>query len=371
MGLYADCIRSRHAIPSAARAESFTRAAPMTWRPSVSQTLALLLGAVISTRCGGSPVITSPTVVNAAPSANTTPTPPAPASTAPTVVNIKVGVLGNAAASVAPGDSLQLWAQATYSDDTTADVTNAAAWQSSDPALATVSHEGVLKAGMTEGTVEARASVGQISGGVRTDIRRRGCQASTLSPGDLIFNAFSTNYQNVAVTTPSSDCRWTASSDADWLRFYVGDRARYDPGRSGSGTYTLALLANNLLDGRTGRITVAFTDGARLVQTVRQEGSAVCSYVVLPPDEVTFTTREGGLGAFTVIATPSTCRWTATSSYPDSYLKITAGSPGMGPGRVNFAAYPTFNTYGYDITITVSGLSGISPPAYFRVHLRP
>ena len=67
-------------------------------------------------------------------------------STHSAVVTLRVGVAGNVAPTIAPGERLQLWAAATYADGASGDVTNAALWQSSNPAVATVSREGLLSA---------------------------------------------------------------------------------------------------------------------------------------------------------------------------------------------------------------------------------
>ena len=60
----------------------------------------------------------------------------------PTVATVTVGVAGSAAPSLAPGAHLQLWAIANYADQSSADVTNTATWQSSTPSIATVSRDG-------------------------------------------------------------------------------------------------------------------------------------------------------------------------------------------------------------------------------------
>lgn len=84
---------------------------------------------VFSVGCGGS---SSPT-----------PTPASPSPSAPTVASVAVT---GPAALTAVGQTSQLTATATMSDSTTQNVTNAAAWQSSNQAVMTVSGVGLVTA---------------------------------------------------------------------------------------------------------------------------------------------------------------------------------------------------------------------------------
>ena len=70
----------------------------------------------------------------------------APGPAPVTVADVRVGTAGNASPSLSPGQTLQLFAQATSSDGTSADVTNLAVWQSSNPVVATVSPTGLVTA---------------------------------------------------------------------------------------------------------------------------------------------------------------------------------------------------------------------------------
>src|SRR3982751_6148773 len=82
------------------------------WPTAAAMTCALLLAV---SGCGGSsPAPTQPT------------TPAAPTPTPGSVTEVRVGTAGNAATVVAPGVTLQLFAQAVNSDGTVIDVTNVA-----------------------------------------------------------------------------------------------------------------------------------------------------------------------------------------------------------------------------------------------------
>src|SRR4051812_26647738 len=129
------------------------------WPTAAAMTCALLLAV---SGCGGS----SP-----APTQPTTPAAPTPAPV--TVTEVRVGTAGNAATVVAPGVTLQLFAQAVNSDGTVIDVTNVALWQSSNPIVATVSAGGLLTAA-AEGALDVSASYSNKSGSLHADVTTGG-----------------------------------------------------------------------------------------------------------------------------------------------------------------------------------------------------
>jgi Bacterial Ig-like domain (group 2) len=296
----------------------------------------------------------------------TLPTSPSPDS-APNAISVAVGVAANAPPTLAPGEHLQLWAVATYSDHSTKDVTNTATWQSSNPSVATISRDGVLTAAV-EGSVDVFAAVGHATGSLNATIRRLGCGASTLSPSTLTFNAFDHSAQ-LQVRTPQADCRWVAKSDADWIRFDGRDRTTFDPGQSGVGAFSYAVLANNYPDLRTGHVIVSFTDGSQLLHSVTQEQPVSCSYVVTPDDA--YFSAAGGAGAFEVTTTPSDCRWTATANYDFYGIHLTSSSTGIGAAHVTYAVtQPLYGgAYARDGSIVIAGLSGVNPAAVHKIHI--
>ena len=303
-------------------------------------------------------------------SESSTPTaasPTAAPEAAARVASVTVGVAGDAAPALAPGGRLQLWAVAHYADLSSADVTNTATWQSSNPSIATVSRDGVLTAA-TEGAVDVVAAVGSVSGSLHATIARAGCDSSTVSPTVLTFNAFG-HFAEVKITTPRPDCRWTAASDADWLRFNNGNRTIFDPGQSGSGTMAYEVLANNFPDARTSHVTISFTDGSQLLHAVAQERPVSCSYVVAPDDA--YFRAAGGVGSFDVTATPSECRWTATTAYDFFGVRLTSSQSGAGSAHVTYVVTPTFGTFQKEATIQVAGLSGANPPGVHKIHIAP
>jgi hypothetical protein len=282
-------------------------------------------------------------------------------SVAVTVTSVQVGAAGNASTMLPPGQTLQLWALAKYSDGTASDVTNLSVWQSSNPVVATVSSEGTLRTA-AEGEVDVFAMYQKVQGGLHAVVRKPGCEATTLSPSSLTFNAFGHYSSWITVTTPLSDCYWTAQSDASWLKF------KFDPGRSGSGDFTYEVHENNYPNPRTAHIVVSVTGGTHLTHTVYQEQPLSCSYVVTPT-QGSFT-ANGGSGFFDVITTPANCSWTATSEYGLSYgVQLTGATNGTGSGRVTYSVASSFRTYPVDNPIQVAGLSGTNPPATYTVHI--
>src|SRR5574338_296022 len=139
-------------------------------------------------------------------------TPSSPAAPA-TVTEIRIGVAGNAPSLIEPGRTAQLYAQALMSDGTTQDVTNTSAWQTSNPAVATVSPAGLVTT-YTEGEVTIAATFGK-TGSLALQVKKE-C-VYTLSPASLETDAFGRTVK-VNVTSSLSSCSWTARSDVSWIK---------------------------------------------------------------------------------------------------------------------------------------------------------
>jgi hypothetical protein len=287
----------------------------------------------------------------------------APSAAPNAFTSMKVGTAGNVTTALLPGETRQLWAVASTTDGATTDVTNVAIWQSSNPAIATVSADGVVKAAV-EGTVSVSATYQKVSGSLEVGIEKAKpappitC-AATLDKPRLVFNAFGGS-TSVQVTLTKSDCRWTLAAPVPWLRLNT------TPFVSGTGTFGYEVLDNNTPSPRSAQITIQVADGPATVHEVTQEKPVGCSYVVAP-EKANFTSA-GGAGSFDVIATPADCQWTL--SYYDFYpVRVTNGLSGTGRKTVTYTVAPY--TEGYDRTapITVSGLSGANPPGVHTVSL--
>jgi Bacterial Ig-like domain (group 2)/Putative binding domain, N-terminal len=315
-----------------------------TWKAPSGRMLCAL-AAILAARCGSAPSPTNP-------------------SSRITVTTVTVGIAGNATPTIAPETKLQLWAVAAYSDGTSSDVTNTAQWKSSNPAIATISRDGLASA-TTEGAVDITATVESVAGSLHIVIRRAGCEAASLSPAVLIYNAFGSS-ANVTITTPQSDCRWTAKSDVNWVKFN-NDLTIYDPGRSGSGTFSYTVMPNNFPTARSGHIIVAFGDAIELVHSVSQEPPVSCSYVATPA-KGNFS-PAGGIGSFQLVATPAECRWTATAYYSFYGIRLTSSASGAGTQRVTYTVEPNPTSYARDGYIEIAGLSGANPPAIHSIRI--
>ncbi len=128
---------------------------------------------------------------------------------------------------------------------------------------------------------------------------------------------------SIRVTT---NCVWTASSNAGWLRIVSGGSG------TGDGTIGYAYDENPSVSPRNALITVA---GRTFSLT--QEG--VPCTVSVNPAAAEFT-GDGGTGS---IAVSSACNWLAGAS--QSWVTITSGSSGSGNGAVTYrVAANTANT---------------------------
>jgi hypothetical protein len=294
--------------------------------------------------CGGQPPSTLPTQ----------PTPPAAPPPGVTVASVQVGTAGNASTTVAPGDKLQLFAQAVNSDGSVADVTNVALWQSSNPVVATVSPAGLVTAA-AEGSLDISASYASRSGSLHADVQNPGCRV-TLSPASLVFGALEGG-GFVTVTTTLSSCRWTARSDASWLSF------RFDPNRSGGGNFSYSVPGNNNPSPRDANIIVSVEGGPAAIHAIHQERPVGCVYTVTP-EKLTFG-AAGGTGSFTVKTIPGDCQWKMTDTW--SSVQITGPTTGTGAATVTYTVAPNGSVF--DRPFFVRGLSGLNPPATHTVSI--
>lgn len=89
-------------------------------------------------------------------------------TTTPTLSSIAV-TSSNSATSLAAGTTLQLAAQGTYSDGTTANLTSKVTWTTSDATLASASSGGLLT-GLKVGSITVTASQGTVSGTMKISV---------------------------------------------------------------------------------------------------------------------------------------------------------------------------------------------------------
>ncbi len=284
-----------------------------------------------------------------------------------TITRIDVSAAAAGALSVAPGQTLQLKAAATYADGSQRDVTGMAVWQSSDPKTAVVGMSGMVTGGLA-GAVDVSAVLEGVTGKVHIDVAMppSNCAAATLSSSSSSFTPFADVVQ-AQVVTPFSDCRWTATSDAVWLTHGGSGSTFQDPGRSGNGSIIFNAAVNNTLAARTARIVVTFTDGATLVHTVTQS-PPTCVFS-LSPDTATWP-LSGGEGSFSVLASPSSCAWTAwIDPRIDPRWNLHVSGNAVGSGTATYWVAPVIRL-SISFPIKISGSNSLDPPAVFTLRLQ-
>jgi hypothetical protein len=123
--------------------------------------------------------------------------------------------------------------------------------------------------------------------------------------------------------TAASTCDWTVLSNATWITIT-------DPAggfASGSRRVSYSVAANAADAARTGTMTIG---GQTFVVT--QAGAKLCTYSVAP---VEFTACFSGLHDVRVTVTTDTgCGWTGSPAV--SWLTVTSGASGYGPGSITF-----------------------------------
>ncbi len=274
-----------------------------------------------------------------------------------TVSSVTVGVAGSLPATVAPGERLQLFAQATQSDNSVLDVTNTAAWQSSNPSLATISSGGVLMA-FSEGSIDVSATYQSRAGSLRADVVKLGCRA-TVTPASLSFGALASSSVVVTVATSLSDCRWTVRSNGAWLPL------SFDPGRSGNGSFSYSVPGNNTADPRDAEIVISVAGGPPAVHRIHQERPVGCVYRVSPASH-TFGV-QGGTQTIQVTTVPADCQWRATTDAFEVSSLSPAGA--VGAATVTYTVRANSFSSTHDHSLTISGLSGLNPPAVHAIRL--
>ncbi|MCM3879033.1 MAG: hypothetical protein ND807_02895 [Vicinamibacterales bacterium] len=141
-----------------------------------------------------------------------------------------------------------------------------------------------------------------------------------------------------AVTTNSSGCAWTASSNAGWITITSGSSG------TGAGTVAYTVAANTVTSPRSGTLTVAG-------QTVTiDQSAAACTYSISPTSQ---SVAAAGSSSSTAVTTTSGCTWTATSNA--SWITLSGGGSGTGAGTVSYDVAANTVTSPRSGTLTVAG----------------
>ncbi|HSL22872.1 MAG TPA: BACON domain-containing protein [Vicinamibacterales bacterium] len=168
----------------------------------------------------------------------------------------------------------------------------------------------------------------------------------TVNPRDDSVDAAG-GRKTIAVTASSAQCAWTARSDVDWLVIVEGAQGT----GNGQVTYEARATAGPT---RSGTLLVA----GQVVTVTQAQG---CSASITPNSQS--APASGGTGSVAV-ATEAGCPWSASSNV--SWIVITSGQTGTGPGTVAFslnassgpARSGTLTVAGH--TFTVNQASGCS-----------
>ena len=184
---------------------------------------------------------------------------------------------------------------------------------------------GVVNVTLTANPSEAARAGTLTIAGQAVSVQEEGLGSCTvdISPTSASFNKDSTN-GSFAVAAPAH-CQWSATSNSGWLGVTSGS-----PG-AGNGTVSYSVERNRDVNARTGAIAV----GARTF-TVNQAGDPpappACEYSVTPIEFAPCMSVPFNLTA--TITTQQGCTWTASPGA--SWITVTGGQSGSGPGVVSF-----------------------------------
>lgn len=214
-------------------------------------------------------------------------------------------------------------------------------WITLNPSTISGFGDGVVRYRVAENTGPARSAEIEVGGKVHT-ITQLACAYSLNAdndtfPGDASVGSFSVD--------TSSICDWRVETADTWIQI-TSDRFMIGPGN-----VEYSVDANVGLP-RSGTITVRGGGGQILNYTVNQ---VICKYT-LAPKISELIPAVGGNGKFAVSA-PTACPWTATVQGGASWVTITGGSAGRGPGEVAFSVSPITTKAGRTATIVVGDQS--------------
>jgi len=201
--------------------------------------------------------------------------------------------------SVGKGQTQQLTTTATYSDNTTADVTGSVAWLSDDTATATITTNGLLT-GVEQGTAEVTASLdGMTSNAVQVTVTDAVLTAIAITPPSVSVGKGQTQ-QLTATATYSDNTTADVTGSVAWLS---------------DDTATATITTNGLLTGveqGTAEVT-ASQDGVTSNAVQVTVTDAVLTAIDITPPSVS-------------VGKGQTQQLTATATYSDSTTANVTGS---------------------------------------------
>ena len=150
------------------------------------------------------------------------------------------------------------------------------------------------------------------------------------------YSVASTGGSSTVAIATVAECGWTATSSASWITITSGS--------SGTGNGTVQFgVASTTGPARSATLTIAG-------RTFAVSQSSGCTFSINPASQN--LPYFGGPGAVAVNTGPG-CTWAATSSI--SWVRITAGQSGTGPGTVAFTADETPSSQPRSGTLGIAG----------------
>lgn len=167
----------------------------------------------------------------------------------------------------------------------------------------------------------------------------------TLTPGSRTLTAAGGS-GSVQLSQAAADCTWSAASDVPWMTVTSGAT-----GTGTGGPIGYAVAANTSSMTRVGTVTVTTSGGS--VTFVATQAGVGCNYALGATGTSLPSAAVFGL-TVDVTAAVSDCSWSAYSNAP-TWLHVTGGTPGMGPGTVTFRADANPNSTTRTGTLTIAG----------------
>jgi hypothetical protein len=156
----------------------------------------------------------------------------------------------------------------------------------------------------------------------------------------------------IFVSATDQTITWAASSDQSWVTISSGTG-------TGNGSFSFTAAPNPQTSSRTATITVNPSRGPKVTFTVTQSGAVL----TINPTSADVP-ASGGTGSVSLTTTATALQWTVTSN--QTWLTITSGASGHGPGTVQWSAAANTSSQGRSATLTITPSGGT--PLIFSVN---
>ena len=192
-----------------------------------------------------------------------------------TVNGLKSITVGAPNASIASGATEQLTASAVYTDNSTKLITSQAAWQSSDPTVATVSASGLLTA-LKSGNVTVTATWNSISGTVGVSVTAGALSSITVTP--VAFSIASGQSKKLSAL----------GTYADGTSLDVTNQATWSSSTSAASVDSTGLVTGS----SAGASTITATIGSKTGSAIATVSTALLQTISLTPLTASIATGQ-------------------------------------------------------------------------------